>query len=105
MLGRARDCAGRVLGSRLVTPGGCDTLIQVPSLFITTCGKAGLLGLRTNGRLVTDGGLSVPPLARLRTSVSSSSNVPSALGTAVLAGKGFLERDLLGGFDLGVRVT
>ena len=39
--------AGRVLGSRLVTPGGCDTLIQVPSLLITTCGKAGLLGLRT----------------------------------------------------------
>ena len=33
------------------------------------------------------------------------SHVPSALGTAVLAGKGFLERDLSGGFDLGVRVT
>ena len=37
----------------------------------------------------------MPPLARLRTSVSSSSKVPSAFGTAVLAGSGFLERDLV----------
>ena len=45
----------------------------------------------------------MPPLARLRTSVSSSSKVPSAFGMAVLEGNGFLDRDLAGGSDFAVR--
>ena len=93
---------GTVLGSRLETPGGCETLTQVPSLLITTWGKAGLFGLRTKGLPVTDGGFKVPPLARRKTSVSSSLYEPSALGTSALAG-GLLDLDLWGGLDFGGR--
>ena len=49
-----------------------------------------------------DGGFNVPPLARRKTSVSSSLKEPSALGTSSATG-GLLDLDLWGGLDFGGR--
>ena len=61
---------GTVAGSRPVAPGGLEILTQVPSELITTGGYLVSVGLRAIGRELRLGVPKLPPLARLKTSVS-----------------------------------
>ena len=82
---------GTVAGSRPLAPGGLEILTQVPSELITTGGYLGSAGLSTNGRELRLGVPKLPPLARLKISVSWSAKEPSALGMRV-AGTRDLDR-------------
>ena len=82
---------GTVAGSRPLAPGGLEILTQVPSELITTGGYLGSAGLSTNGRELRLGVPKLPPLARLKVSVSWSAKEPSALGMRV-AGTRDLDR-------------
>ena len=61
---------GTVAGSRPLAPGGLEILTQVPSELITTGGYLVSVGLRAVGGELRLGVPKLPPLARLKTSVS-----------------------------------
>ena len=86
---------GTVAGSRPLAPGGLEILTQVPSELITTGGYLGSAGLSINGRELRLGVPKLPPLARLKISVSWSAKEPSALGMRVA---GTRDLDRLTGF-------
>ena len=66
---------GTVAGSRPLAPGGLEILTQVPSELITTGRYLGSSGLSTNGRELRLGVPKLPPLARLKVSVSWSATL------------------------------